>query len=218
MKRVLLLVEGQTEETFVKRVLAPHLWEHGKAPEATRIATKQVQGRRAFRGGMPVFSKVEGDLRRLLGSSPAAVTTLFDYYALPDDFPGKKTLPTGGSCFDRAAHVERAFGAKIGDPRFLPNLVLHEFEALLFAEPSSIAAVLLDEERSAELSAIATGHASPEHIDEGPETHPCRRIERLLPRYQKPLHGPRIAERIGLPTIRASCRHFDAWLTRLEAL
>jgi len=218
VKRVLVLVEGQTEETFVRHVLAPHLWERGKAPEVTRIATKQVQGRRAFRGGVPVFSKVERDLRRLLDSNPAAVTTLFDYYALPDDFPGKKTLPSGGSCFDRAAHIEHALGAKIGDPRFIPNLLLHEFEALLFAEPSAIAAVLLDESRSAELSAIAAGHASPEEIDDGPETHPCRRIERLLPGYVKPLQGPRIAERIGLPAIRGRCRHFDAWLTKIEAL
>ncbi len=32
MKRVLVLVEGQTEERFVKDVLAPHLWARGKTP------------------------------------------------------------------------------------------------------------------------------------------------------------------------------------------
>ena len=30
--------------------------------------------------------------------------------------------------------------------------------------------------------------------------------------------APQMAEDIGLPTIRSQCRHFDAWLGRLERL
>lgn len=218
MKRVLVLVEGQTEERFVKSVLAPHLWGFEKAAEATCVATKTTQGRREHRGGIPSYGKVAGDVRRLLGSSPEAVTTLFDYYALPGDFPGRKDLPSGASCYERAAHLERAFAASIDDARFIPNLVLHELEGLLFAGPAVIAEVLLEPARTAELEGIAAGFASPEEIDEGPETHPSRRITRILPGYEKPLHGPRIAERIGLAGIRARCRHFHAWLTRIEGL
>jgi len=218
VKRILVLVEGQTEETFVKAVLAPHLWGFEKAAEVTRVVTKWVQGRRAHRGGGSDYRKVEGDIRRLLASSPDAVTTLFDYYALPGDFPGQKTLPSGATCYQRAAHIEQAFAANIGDPRFIPNLVLHEFEGLLFAGPGVIAEVLREQARAADLEAIAAGHASPEEIDEGPETHPSRRIARILPGYEKARHGPRIAERIGVAGIRAKCPHFDQWLTRLESL
>jgi hypothetical protein len=218
LKRLLFLVEGQTEETFVNRVLAPHLWSFDKAPEVTRVATKRVQGRRAFRGGMASYSRVIEDLRRLLASRPDAVTTLFDYYALPRDFPGLASLPTAAGCYDRVAHVEHAFAESVADHRFLPNLVLHEFEGLLFAGPPAINRILLDEAGAAELLTIAAGYASPEEIDDGPETHPSRRIERLLPAYQKVRHGPLIAEQIGLATIRARCPHFDAWLGRLEAL
>ena len=36
-----------------------------------------------------------------------------------------------------------------------------------------------------------------------------------LPRVR---HGPAVAARIGLDRIRAECRHFAAWLSRLESL
>lgn len=218
MKRVLLLVEGQTEETFVKTVLAPYFWAFETAIEVTRVVTKRVQGRRAYRGGCLNYSQVKADLQRLLSSNPAAVTTLFDYYALPDDFPGRRSLRESASCFDRVAHLEAELARSVGDPRFIPNIVLHEFEGLLFSMPSEIAKVLLADARAAELEAIAAAHASPEEIDEGPETHPSKRITRLLPEYQKALHGPQIAARIGLQAIRARCRHFAAWLGRMEGL
>jgi hypothetical protein len=218
MKRVLVLVEGATEEALVHRLLKPHFWQHGKAIEPTRVCTRREAGRRAHRGGIATYAKVRHDLLVLLRSRPHAVTTLFDYYALPRDFPGVSTLPKGVSCFERAAHIERALQGDIGDPRLVANLVLHEVEGLLFSAPRVIAEVLLDDGRATDLTAIAGAYASPEEIDDGPETHPSRRIEALLPRYQKALHGPLIAERIGLGTLRAKCRHFDAWMTRIETL
>jgi hypothetical protein len=62
------------------------------------------------------------------------------------------------------------------------------------------------------------GVGSPEEINDGPETHPSKRLAGLFPTYRKPLDGPQIAGRIGLPAIRAACKHFDAWLAKLEAL
>lgn len=218
MKRVLVLVEGQTEETFVNTVLAPHLAGFEKWPEATRICTRRVRGRRAYRGGIGSYAQVESDLRRLLGSNPDAVTTLIDYYGLPDDFPGRASVPLNGSCFDRVAHVEREFDKAMADLRFIPGLVLHEFEGLLFSAPRAIAEVLLDESHAAELEDIARSYGSPEEINDSPETHPSKRIQNLHPTYQKALHGPQIALRIGLGAIRARCRHFDRWLARIEAL
>jgi len=58
---------------------------------------------------------------------------------------------------------------------------------------------------------------APEDINETPEGAPSKRILRIFPGYRKLLHGPTIAERIGLKTIREQCPHFDDWLTRLEA-
>ena len=219
MKRVLVLTEGQTEESFVKKVLAPQLVGFEKWPEATCVCTRRERGRRAFRGGGNSYDKIKNDLRSLLGSNPAAVTTMLDYYALPADFPGRDSLPPGGTCFDRVAHLEEAFAADISDPRFVPNLVLHEFEGMLFTSPTAIADVMLDTGGVRKLEAIAMQAPSPEEINDGPSTHPSRRLKNIYAEaYQKPLHGIQIAERIGLPAIRAKCRHLDAWICRLEAL
>jgi hypothetical protein len=214
---MLILVEGQTEETFVNDVLAPHLAGFDKFITATCICTKSIQGRRAHRGGIGSYEQVRKDLRLLLRSSPDAVTTMIDYYGLPRDFPGMATLPPHGSCFDRVAHLDEAFAGDIADVRFVPGLVLHEFEGLLFSTPRAITEVLENESPLKRLEAIVARHGSPEEINDSPQTHPSRRITDLYPTYRKALHGPQIALRIGLEAIRARCRHFAAWLARLEA-
>ena len=45
-----------------------------------------------------------------------------------------------------------------------------------------------------------------------------KRIEHLMPGYPKRVHGPLIAEKIGLEVIRNECPRFDRWLVRLESL
>jgi hypothetical protein len=217
MKRVLLLVEGQTEETFVKQVLAPHFASRDVFLAATCVVTRERQGRRERRGGLSEYAKVRPDVLRLLGSNPHAVSTLFDYYGLPSDFPGWATRSTGANAADRALHIERAFAADISDARFIPNLVVHEFEALLFTDPAAIGKDLAETAR-AELVNVAASRPSPEDIDDGPETHPCRHIQRQFPAYQKVRDGVLIAERIGIAAMRAKCPHFAAWLGRLETL
>lgn len=52
-----------------------------------------------------------------------------------------------------------------------------------------------------------------------PNTHPSARLLQLLrPRYDKALHGSAVSARIGLGLMRAECRHFDKWLSRVESL
>jgi hypothetical protein len=43
MRKVLILVEGQTEERFVKDVLQPYLWDIGVHPEPKIATTKRVK-------------------------------------------------------------------------------------------------------------------------------------------------------------------------------
>ncbi|MDI9569703.1 MAG: DUF4276 family protein [Pseudomonadota bacterium] len=65
-------------------------------------------------------------------------------------------------------------------------------------------------------TAIIQEFSSPEEINERPESSPSKRIKSLFPAYRKTVHGPLAAQRIGLEHIRASCRHFDDWLMKLE--
>jgi hypothetical protein len=216
-KRALILVEGPTEERFVKMVLAPAFFALDLYIVPTILNTRVVKDGRNFKGGVTKYVKFKGDAQRLIrGAGDALVTMLLDYYGLPDDFPGMPTRPPG-SPLARVAHIEQAIAADLGsDPRFLPFLALHEFEAWLFSSPDELPRVLTTAENAAEFARICRAYASPEQINEVRETCPSRRILKLFPAYNKPLHGPLVAERIGLEKIRAVCPHFADWMAQLE--
>jgi hypothetical protein len=62
------------------------------------------------------------------------------------------------------------------------------------------------------------GNQNPKLINDGRETAPSKRILKEIPEYDKATAGPIIAEKRGLPALRAKCRHFHEWLSRLEKL
>ena len=219
MKRVLVYVEGQTEETFVRDVLSPCLWQRCEILLRPTLArTKRTKSGQTFKGGISSYRQVRKDILNLLGDSNAVlVTTMIDCYGLPDDFPGKDTLPVG-TPYDRVRYLEEAFKNNIGFRRFLPFLVLHEFEALVLVAPEKLGIVLPQYRDKVPALEGNIGSLPPEEIDEGSETHPAARIRRYFPGYQKRLHGPRVVQDIGLDRIRRQCPHFDEWLCQLEAL
>ncbi len=218
MKRIHILLEGQTEEAFVRDVLRPHFLTRGAWVSYSIFATKRSKAGAKFKGGVSSYQKIKKDILPLLrDSSLVALTTMVDYYGLPDDFPGKSTLQ-GKTCFQRVAYLENAWKIDINHRRFIPYLALHEFEALLFAAPSAIAAAFPGSHVEKELLAIRNKYASPEQINDGPKTHPSAQLKALLPHYRKRRHGPLIASNIGLAAMRAVSPHFHEWLAKLEAL
>jgi hypothetical protein len=216
MKKVLILAEGQTEETFIKRILLPHLLSFQVAPIPTIIATKRIKSGHHFKGGIPSYEKVRKEILRLLGDSSAVVvTTMIDYYGLPPSFPGRDSVQ-GATALERVSYVEQSLSADIGHQRFLPYYSLHEFEALLFVSPSSIARAFAAPALEPKLAAIRNAFPSPEDINDDPVTAPSARLQSLFPQYSKPFFGWLIAQRVGLQAIRDECEHFDQWLARLE--
>jgi len=218
-KRALILVEGQTEERFVKDVLGPAFWPRGLFFSATILVTKRVKDGSNFTGGVTSFAKFRNDAERLLNSAGGAlVTTMLDYYGLPGDFPGIATRPVNATPLQRVAHVETEIRACFNNPaNFLPFLALHEFEAWLFASPDELPRVMTDLDKQPQFAAIRAGFATPEEINERPEFAPSKRIEYLFPAYKKTVHGPATVARIGIDQIRAECPHFKQWMDRLEA-
>lgn len=212
MGRILILVEGQTEERFVKDVLNP-IFDNGELfLIPTIITTKVVKNGPNFKGGVNSYSAIKKDTQRLLRDSEAiAVTTMLDYYGLPSDFPAWAST---GSCYEKVASAEEAFAADINNDKFIPYLQLHEFEGLLFSVPEVISDTI-DRSKKAALKAIRAGFSSPEEINQGETTHPSRRLLSLFPNYRKPIHGSLIANRTGLEVVRSNCPHFNEWLTKL---
>jgi len=218
MSRVLILVEGQTEDTFVRDLLGPYLGKKGISCISTLAKTKRVKSGLIFKGGIVSYLKVKNDIVRLLHDSSALlVTTMIDFYGFSDKVPYREEIK-GNSGYQRVESLEQLFKKDIADPRFYPYLQLHEFEAMIFVSPRDAALTLMEERKEKEMSKIKKSFRSPEEIDENPDTIPSRRLEKIFPAYKKMLHGPLILKKIGLEKIRQECSHFDQWLTRLEGL
>lgn len=217
-KRVLILVEGQTEERFVKDVLGPAFWPMNLFLAPTILVTKRVKDGPNFKGGVTHFIKFQNDTQRLLNSADdALVTTMLDYYRLPPDFPGMNSRPAKGTPSQRVSHVEMAIAQHFNSPpNLVPFLVLHKFEAWLFSSPVELPRVMTEPRKQPEFAAIRASVTTPEEINERPQFAPSKRIETLFPAYKKTLHGPTTAGRIGLEQIRAECPHFHKWMNRLE--
>lgn len=216
LKRIHILVEGQTEETFVRDLLVPYLEARGVYLSVILASTRRVRSGHKFKGGVTKYSHVKRDLLSLLGGGGVVgVTTMIDYYGLPDDFPGFHTRLTG-NCYHRVQHMEDAFYQDIAHERFKPFLTLHEFEALLFSDTGAFSVVVDQERPVLRLARVRSQFGSPEEINEGPNTNPAARIRDNIPNYQKLFHGILVAKRIGLTTILQECRHFREWVEWLE--
>ena len=219
MKRILILVEGQTEETFARDVLVPHFLQFGIVLQYTIVKTKKVLDGPDYAGGLFNYKRFRDDIFSLLKDSDAvAVTMLMDFYGLPLNFPGRATLPSG-TPFDRVNYVEDQIAADISDARFVPFLALHEFEAYLFVEPSIVQGMFPEKNCEHAIRAIKDAFPTPEEINDSPTTAPSKRLLAIFGNeYQKTLHGPLVTHDIGIERIRQACSHFNAWITKLESL
>jgi hypothetical protein len=228
MARLLIHVEGQTEETFVNDVLAPHLYDHGYAQVSARLVGSARIRRQ--RGGIRAWTVVRRDvLNHLRQDRECLTTTMVDYYALPESgdgaWPGRQvagTLPYA----QKAMAVEIALlqdvvnsmGSSFDPRRFVPYVMMHEFEGMLFSDCERFGTAIGRPELAKDFQAIRDQFATPEEINDSSTTAPSKRIEALVAGYEKPLLGTLAALEIGLERIRAECPHFRAWLESLESM
>jgi hypothetical protein len=218
---VIVVGEGPTEESFVRDVLALRL-----SHQEVFLSPRLIRTSPASRGGGLSWDRVRRFLRNTLRErSTTYVTTFFDLYALDTGFPGTPEARQIVDPLARAAHLEQCLReavvaeAECRAERFLPHLQPYEFEALVFANVEALVEVEPLWQAHLEPCRQARSAArSPEHINDGAHTHPSARLQGLRPSYIKTLHGVALIERIGLDRIRTECAHFDAWLSRLEAL
>jgi hypothetical protein len=156
MKRVHIICEGQTEETFVNEVLGPHLAGYDVFPSASLV------GKPGHKGGHVSTVRMASDIRlRLLGDKTAWCTTFFDFYGLDSKFVGKEEAVLKSSFQDKARIIEDALTKHIREKtdenvirRFFPYIQMYEFEGLLFSDPVKMAAGLYVEELEASASLI----------------------------------------------------------------
>jgi hypothetical protein len=220
--RLLLLVEGQSEMAFVRDTLASHLAGFGVHAVPIVMRTKLTAQGGWKQGGIGNWAVINRNLRSLLRDTSSYVSTMLDFYGLPDDFPGKGELLGSSDVYAAVEKLERRFAEEVNSPRFVPFLTLFEFEALVFALPRAVAEHFGLPRLEHVLQGIVDDATSPELIDGGENTHPKRRLVELIDfpdaAYEAKSDGPMIVQQIGIPAIRAACRHFDAWVGQLESL
>lgn len=227
MPRLLIHVEGETEESFVNEILAGHLYACGYEIVSARLVGNARL--REKRGGIRAWSTVKKDILNHLKEDPGCLaTTMVDYYGLPQAgekaWPGRAEagkLPYAekANCIEKAlfADLAQALGGEFEARRFVPFVVMHEFEGLLFSDCQAFADGIGRPKLAQRFQEIRHQFATPEEINDSPITAPSKRVEGLVEGYEKPLLGTLAVLKIGLETIRGECPHFKDWLARLEA-
>jgi hypothetical protein len=170
------------------------------------------------------FGRAKRDIHKWMSeerqNADAWFTTMFDLYALPSDFPGHAQAQAIKDPYQKVRALEAALGQAVGSQRFIPYIQLHEFEALLLADPQKLGSEYLEHTSAIETLVQLASANNPEEINDRPETAPSKRIIAQIPQYehQKAVVGPVVAQKIGLPFLRQRCWHFNEWLSHLEGL
>lgn len=211
MKRLFIVVEGQTEEAFVKELLVPHFICNG----IYDVRPVLIQTSKGHKGGFVNYEHLKNDLLRLLKSQgqDIVVTTFVDFFRCPN-LPNQENINAFSTHIARVEAMEKNIANDINDRRFIPYIQLHEFEALLFSAANGFE-MYFDKRISNELQGIIDSFDNPEDINSSPETAPSKRLIRIIPDYDKVLYGNIIALEIGLPIMLEKCPRFRAWVKLL---
>ena len=224
MIRLHIIAEGQAELNFARKMLAPHLAVFNIFVDARAVMTSRNRHTsHKHSGGLTSYGKVKNDIKAWLTEDRRAesrFTTMFDFYGLPQDFPGYADIACLKNSYERVRQLETALASNIDDRqgRFIPYIQLHEFEALIFADPRQLDWEYLEHDAQIQnLIAVAKGQ-EPELINDGRDTAPSKRIIAEIPEYKKATAGVAIVEKIGMLTLRAKCKYFNEWVSQLESL
>jgi len=220
-----IIVEGQTEQTFVRDVLAPQIAHKGIYLNASLIGTP------GHKGGNVRFDRAKIDICNFLNQrNDTYISTMFDYFRIDSKWPGKEEIQrqtqngTTLTAIDKANILETATHNEImkfiprndSKNRFVPYIEMHEFEALLFSD----ADILAEKTgiNATHIRRIIQEYSNPEEINDDPAKAPSKQLKALKNGYRKVAMGKTVSDAIGIQVIRRQCPNFNNWLTKLEQL
>lgn len=220
-----ILCEGPTEERFVNEVLSPYLRQFNIYPKPIVLLTSKKKN---ARGGMLSYAQAKRDLTILQkqfrdnNSEHHMFTTMFDYYALPNDFPGFNKSAKILDVRNRISFLEDKFAEDMGRRAFIPYIQLHEFEALLFVDICKLQSEYpLSGEKIRVLKKETDIYGDPEMINNSPDTAPSKRIIAALAQdyhYNKVQSGTAITSAIGIENLLENCQHFKEWIENIKRI
>lgn len=90
MPRLVFIVEGDAEQHFINRHLVdylsrkhPGVWMHAQKMTTNRQKNKK--------GGNVSYALFENELKRTAAQGNVLITTMLDFFRIPNDFPGYST-------------------------------------------------------------------------------------------------------------------------------
>lgn len=217
MNRIIIICEGQTEQEFCNTLLQPYFGANGITLQAPLI--KKTMG--GIANWTVLKREIETYLRR---EKDVLVTTLIDYYGIKDSH-GFPLWAEKQAIADKSQRLDELEAAMLADvdanlrPRFVPYMQLHEFEGLLFSDKQAFYTTFYNSNELVDKAYLEQTFAdfdNPEMINDGVETSPSHRLERIISGYDKVVYGCCLAEAIGLNKMRQKSLRFDNWLKRLE--
>jgi hypothetical protein len=173
-----ILAEGQAEREFVQKTLNPYFQPLGIIVDSRCVITSRKKHKK---GGLDNYLQVKNDLMRWIAEEKGRrpfFTTMLDLYALPNDFPGFGASLKINDPYQRVEFLEKAFLEDIDYYKFIPYIQLHEFEALLLANPELLLMEYFWAKTKVEtLKQIVADHNdNPEEVNTGWTTAPSKRI------------------------------------------
>ena len=219
---VIVIAEGQTEEAFIKQVVAPALHHLQVFLKPQLLNTSKTA-----QGGAVSFDRLKRNASNTLKQHPDAVlSTFLDLYGLRTDFPGFEESKQKSDVYARVRYLQEEMSQAIVEQvkcrpeRFMAHIQPYEFEGLLFSDVKALCSIEPTWAKSLpHLEKIRTAVVTPEHINDSIETKPSKRLEKLLkPKYQKTTHGPTAAKKITLEVMEIECVHFKKWMDTLRKL
>ncbi len=217
MKRLVFIVEGETEEAFVNTILRPYFQGCGLYNPVQCFKIKHTQG------GMHKYSYVRNDVLNTIYEHDVIVTTMFDLYALPHSFPGYKESQAIEDHLKRVVFLEAKMkeDLELNQNRqfnnYVPYIQLHEFEALVFSSANGFEALFEENEMNYKgIRDVIETFPNPEDINDSPETAPSKRMQKLIQGYNKVAYGISLIEYTGIDIILRKCPHFRDWIENLK--
>lgn len=214
MNRIVFIVEGDTEIQFVKKQIIPYLQEkcgYHIPMNAQKITTNKKKN---CKGGNVGIEYLRNEIRKIAASGDTFITTLLDFFRLPNDFPNYTTDKT------KVTGIEQGLTATmtgiVSHNRFLPYIQLHEVEALMFIKVEGFELFIDEDRQRQELQNIIAQYPNPEDINGGSATAPSKRLEKIFPTYNKVVYSGLVFDELSIDEIRNKCHRFNSWLNNIE--
>lgn len=213
MKRLYIVVEGQTEQEFINTLVAPYLQQYG----IYSVTPILIRTSKSGRGGFVNYQHLKNNVERLLNSkkNDFIVSMFVDFFRCPE-VPNKDKWGTKTNHLEQVKEMERCIEEDINDVRFIPYIQLHEFEALLFASNIGFTAYFTEKQQE-QTQRIINSYGNPENINSSPQGAPSKRLLAIKEDYNKVLEGNLIAIEVGLSDMLNKCPRFKSWIDKLIA-